>query len=277
MVKSKHATGRRSCYDESMEGRYQHVLVSFDADLGIVTMNRPERRNALSEAHMVELTAALRTLGERPEVRAVILAAAGPVYCAGHDFADMVERDLDGMRRLLAVCTELMLTIRNLPQPVVAEVQGIATAAGCQLVATCDLAVASDEASFATPGGKGAWFCTTPMVAVSRAVGHKRALEMLFTGEPIDAQTALAWGLVNRVVPAGYLSAETARLARAASQGSVASKAIGKRAYYDTIDLTVEAAYTEACEVMAASSMREEARQAMHRFLERRHTRTARN
>lgn len=253
-----------------MEAPYRHVVVSHDADLGIVTMNRPERRNALSEAHMLELTRALRALGEREDVRAVVLAADGPVFCAGHDFADMVERELDAMRQLFAVCTELMLTLHRLPRPVVAQVQGIATAAGCQLVASCDLAVAAEGASFATPGGRGAWFCTTPMVAVSRAVGRKRALEMLFTGDAIDARTALDWGLVNRVVPAEALAAEAARLARAASRGSVASKAIGKRAFYDTIDLDLDAAYAQASEVMAASSMRPEARAAMRAFLERR-------
>src|SRR2546430_892351 len=130
---------------------------------------------------------------------------AGPLFWSGHDFADMVERDLDGMRRLLATCTELMLTIQRVPQPVVAQVQGVATAAGCQLVASCDLAVAAEEATFATPGGKGGWFCTTPMVAVARAVGRKRALEMLLTGDPVDAATALGWGLVNRVVPRAAL------------------------------------------------------------------------
>lgn len=253
-----------------MERPYRHILLSRDADLGVVTMNRPERRNALSEEHMRELTDALRTLGERDDVRAIVLAAAGPVYCSGHDFADMVERGLDGMRQLFAVCEELMLTIHRLPQPVVAQVQGLATAAGCQLVATCDLAVAAEEAGFATPGGKGAWFCTTPMVAVSRAIGPKRALEMLFTGDAIDARTALEWGLVNRVVAADALAAEAARLARAAGRGSVTSKAIGKHAYYDTIDLDLEAAYAHASEVMATSSMREEAREAMRVFLERR-------
>ena len=253
-----------------MDRPYRDVLVSRDADLGIVTMNRPERRNALSEAHMLELTDALRTFGEREDVRAIVLAASGPVFSAGHDFADMVERGLDGMRKLFAVCADLMQTILRVPQPVVAQVQGIATAAGCQLVASCDLAVAVREATFATPGGKGNWFCTTPMVAVSRAVGHKRALEMLFTGDPIDAETALSWGLVNRVVPAEALAEETARLARAASRGSRTSKAIGKRAYYDTIDLDLEAAYTRASEVMAESSMRDEAREAMRAFLEKR-------
>ena len=248
---------------------YRNVTVSRDVDLGIVTMNRPERRNALSEAHMLEITRALRSFGDVPEIKAIVVAANGPVFSAGHDFADMVERDLEAMRRLFGVCAEMMMTIQRLPQPVVAQVQGIATAAGCQLVATCDLAVAVEEATFATPGGKGNWFCTTPMVAVSRAIGHKRALELLFTGDPIDAPTALAWGLVNRVVPAPSLVEETAKLARAASRGSRESKSIGKRAYYDTIDFSLTDAYEHASEVMAQSSMREEARDAMRAFLAR--------
>jgi enoyl-CoA hydratase/carnithine racemase len=250
--------------------RYEHVTVAGNDGLVTVTMNRPERRNALSEAHMRELIAALSAAGDASDTRAVVLAAAGPVFSAGHDFGDMVERDLDGMRRLLATCTELMLTIQRLAQPVVARVQGIATAAGCQLVATCDLAVAVENATFATPGGKGGWFCTTPMVAVARAVGRKRALEMIFTGDPIDARTALAWGLVNRVVPAERLVAETEALARAASRGSLASKALGKRAFYDTIDLPVEQAYARACEVMATSAMTADGREAMLSFVEKR-------
>ena len=250
--------------------RYEHVLVATDAGLGTVTMNRPDRRNALSEAHMRELLHALRTLGDDPDVRAIVLAANGPVFSAGHDFADMAERDLDGMRKLLAVCTELMLTLRRVPQPVVARVHALATAAGCQLVASCDLAVAAETAGFATPGGTGGWFCTTPMVAVARAVGPKRAAEMLYTGEAIDAATALAWGLVNRVVPADRLVAETETLARAASRGSRASKAAGKAAFWATIDLDVEAAYAHACEVMAATSMTPDGREAVRSFLEKR-------
>jgi enoyl-CoA hydratase/carnithine racemase len=250
--------------------RYEHILVSSDGGLATVTMNRPERRNALSEAHMTELIDALRRIGEAGDARAVVLAAAGPVFSAGHDFADMAERDLAGMRRLLATCTELMLALQRLPQPVVAQVQGTATAAGCQLVATCDLAVAADTATFATPGGKGGWFCSTPMVAVSRVLTPKRALEMLFAGDPIDAATALAWGLVNRVVPAERLVEETAALARAASRGSTASKALGKRAFYDTVALDVEAAYARACEVMASSAVTDDGREAMRSFLEKR-------
>ncbi len=250
--------------------RYEHILVDTTDGLATVTMNRPERRNALSEAHMRELLDALGRLADDRETRAVVLAANGPVFSAGHDFADMVERDQDGMRRLFATCTELMLKITRLPQPVVARVQAIATAAGCQLVASCDLAVASEDARFATPGGKGGWFCSTPMVAVARAVGKKRALEMLLTGDPIDAETALAWGLVNRVVPAARLVEETETLARAASRGSLASKALGKHAFYDTLDLDVEAAYAHACEVMASSAVTEDGREAMLSFLEKR-------
>src|SRR5437016_12820308 len=208
--------------------RYEHILVSAAAGLATITMNRAERRNALSEAHMRELVAALGAASAEPDTRAIVLAANGPVFSAGHDFADMVERDLDGMRRLLATCTELMLTLQRLPQPVLARVHGLATAAGCQLVATCDLAVASTEAGSATSGVKAGWFCTTPMVAVSRNIGRKRALEMLLTGDIIDAQTAADWGLVNRVVPPERLLEESQRLLEAATRDSFISKEIGK-------------------------------------------------
>jgi enoyl-CoA hydratase/carnithine racemase len=250
--------------------RYEHIRVAPGPGIATVTMNRPVRRNALSEAHMRELIDAFRTLGEDAEVCAIVLTGAGPVFSAGHDFADMVERDLDGMRRLFAVCTELMLAIRGAPQPVVASVQGIATAAGCQLVATCDLAVAVETATFATPGGKGGWFCHTPGVAVAHAVGPKRALEMLLTGDPIDAPTALAWGLVNRVVPADRLAEATEALALAASRGSTRSKALGKRTYYETVELALEAAYARACEVMATSALDDDGREAMRAFIEKR-------
>ncbi len=249
---------------------YEHLSCAADAGIVTLTLNRPERRNALSEALMLELTAALAQHGAHLDSRAIVLAAAGSVFSAGHDLSDMVERDLDGMRRLLRVCADLMLTIQRLPLPVLASVQGVATAAGCQLVASCDLAVVAEEATFATPGGKGGWFCTTPMVAVARAIGHKRALEMLFTGNPIDARTALAWGLVNRVVPQTELATASLELARTASRGSLTAKAIGKRAYYDTIARPLEAAYTEACEIMAQSAVTADGREFMRSFLEKR-------
>jgi enoyl-CoA hydratase/carnithine racemase len=250
--------------------RYEHILLSTHGGLGTVTMNRPERRNALSEAHMRELLDAFIRLGNDEDVRAIILAANGPVFCSGHDFADMAERDLDAMRELLTVCTELMRTIQRVPQPVVARVHGIATAAGCQLVASADLAVAAEEASFAAPGGRGGWFCHTPMVAIARSVGRKRALEMAFTGDSIDARTALAWGLVNRVVPREQLDEETERLALAAGRGSRASKALGKQILYDTIELDVDAAYERAVEAMASSALTDDGREAMRSFLEKR-------
>jgi len=238
--------------------------------VGVVTMNRPERRNALSEAHLRELVAALAQLRGDPAVRAVVVAAAGPVFSSGHDIADMVERDLAGMERLLETCGTLMQSMQALPQPVVAAVQGVATAAGCQLVASADLAVAADTARFATPGGKGGWFCITPMVAVQRVVAPKRALEMLFTGDEIDAATALAWGLVNRVVPAERVLDEAKALARRASRGSARSKALGKRLFYETIALDVEDAYARATPAMAASALEPDAHEWMRAFLEKR-------
>jgi enoyl-CoA hydratase/carnithine racemase len=200
----------------------------------------------------------------------VILAGNGPVFCAGHDFADLLGRDLNAMRKLLSTCTELMTLIQAIPQPVVARVHGMATAAGCQLVASCDLAVASEQASFATPGGKGGWFCTTPMVAVSRAIPRKFALEMLLTGDPVDAKTAEAWGLVNKVVPADRLDEETHRLLERATRGSGLSKGIGKQAFYAQIDLDQAKAYAYAVEVMAATALLEDAQEGMRAFLEKR-------
>jgi enoyl-CoA hydratase/carnithine racemase len=248
---------------------YRHILCERDDALATITMNRPERRNALSFEHIEELIDALGSLGES-EARAVIVAANGPVFCAGHDYADMVDRDLAGFRELFARCAEMMTLVQSIPQPVIASVQGIATGAGCQLVATCDLAVASEAASFQTPGGRGGWFCSTPMVAVSRAIGRKRALEMLLTGDAIDARTAAEWGLVNRVVPSAELRAETQKLAHAASRGSTASKAVGKHAFYAQIDLDQAHAYTYASEVMATSAVAPDGREAIASFFEKR-------
>ncbi len=250
--------------------RHQHVLTAAADGLATVTMNRPDRRNALSEAHMTELIAALRDAGAAPDTRAIVLAAAGPVFSAGHDFADMAERDLEGMRRLLATCTELMLTIQHLPQPVVARVQGIATAAGCQLVASCDLAVAAEDATFATPGGKGGWFCTTPMVAVARAVGRKRALEMLLTGDPIDAPTALAWGLANRVVDDARLLEEALAFARRLAGFSATALAGAKHAIAHGLAHGQAAGLMVEAEAVARCCETDEQRAAVRAFLTRR-------
>jgi enoyl-CoA hydratase/carnithine racemase len=232
-------------------------------------MNYPQRRNALSLRHMLELTSSFREVGESTAL-GVILAANGPAFSAGHDFADVVDRDLVAVRKLLQVCTTLMDTIQEIPQPVLARVHALATAAGCQLVATCDLAIASTEAGFATPGGKGGWFCTTPMVAVSRNIGRKRALEMLLTGDVIHAHTAADWGLVNRVVAPEQLLEESLRLLGAATRGSYISKGIGKQAYYAQMDLPQPMAYDYAIEVMASTSQIDDAQEGMHAFLEKR-------
>jgi enoyl-CoA hydratase/carnithine racemase len=218
---------------------------------------------------MRELLDAFRRAGES-DARGVILAGSGPVFSAGHDFADMTGADLAAMRSLLRLCTELMTTMQAIPQPVVARVHGLATAAGCQLVASADLAVASEDAAFAVPGGKGGWFCTTPMVAVGRTVSRKRALELAMTGDTIDARTAADWGLINRVVPADELVAATDDLLRRATRGSAASKAIGKQAFYAQIDLDQPKAYAYAVEVMAAASQIDDAREGVAAFLEKR-------
>jgi enoyl-CoA hydratase/carnithine racemase len=248
---------------------YEHVLVERSGDFATVTMNRPQRRNALSLGHMRDLIAAFREVGDS-DALGIVLAGNGPVFSAGHDFADVADADLTAVRSLLQTCTELMDLIQHVPQPVVARVHGLATAAGCQLVATADLAVASENAAFAAPGGKGGWFCHTPMVAIARNVGRKRAMEMALSGDVIDATTALDWGLVNRVVPADQLDSATAELIERVTLGSAASKAIGKQALYAQIDLDQPKAYAYAVEVMAATSQLPDAREGMHAFLEKR-------
>lgn len=238
-------------------------------ELATVRMALPSRRNALSEQHMRELIAGFREVADS-DARGVVLAGAGPVFSAGHDFADMVDRDLAAMRSILAVCVELMETIQSVPQVVLARVHGLATAAGCQLVATADLAVASENAGFATPGGRGGWFCHTPMVAVARAVGRKRAVEMAFTGDVVDAATALDWGLVNRVVPEEDLDDACLELLDRATRGSRSSKGLGKQALYHQMGLPQPDAYAYALEVMAASSLTPDGAEGMASFIEKR-------
>ena len=249
---------------------YQNLLRSTEGQLGVITLNRPERRNALSLDLMLELIHCLDELGGDKRIRAVILAAAGRVFSSGHDLSEMVGRTVNDYRRLFDVCTELMTKIQSIPQPVVAQVQGIATAAGCQLVATCDLAIASEQAQFATPGVKIGLFCTTPMVALSRAVGRKRAMEMLLTGKLVDAATASDWGLVNRVVPADQLESEARRLACQVAEASSFTVALGKQAYYTQIDLDQPKAYAYAKEVMTMNSLADDAQEGISAFLEKR-------
>ena len=249
---------------------YQDLICELEGSIGVITLNRPARRNALSLGLMSELIDCLDSIGRNREIRAVILAAAGPAFCSGHDLGETVGRDVNEYRRLFEVCAVLMEKLQSIPQPVIGEVQGIATAAGCQLVATCDLAVASEQASFATPGVRIGLFCTTPMVALTRAVGRKRAMEMLLTGQPIDAPTAAEWGLVNRVVPARELKSETRKLACRIAEASSLTVAIGKQAFYTQIDLDQSKAYGYAKEIMTMNLMASDAQEGISAFLEKR-------
>jgi enoyl-CoA hydratase/carnithine racemase len=247
------------------------TLTVADADgVARITLDRPEKRNALSLELMDELAGVLKQLGGRREIRVIVLEGAGVAFSAGHDLGEMVGRDLPFYQRLFDSCTELMETIHRVPQPVIAKVHGIATAAGCQLVAACDLAVAADEARFATPGVKIGLFCSTPMVPLSRAVGRKRALEMLLTGEPISAATALEWGLVNRVVPAQELDGAVDELVAAISRSSPLIVGIGKEAFYEQVELDEHRAYDLTKSVMAMNSVAADAQEGICAFLEKR-------
>jgi enoyl-CoA hydratase/carnithine racemase len=249
---------------------YETIQVTHEGPVAVVTLNRPEKRNALSLELMLELIAALGEIGRSTEARAVILAAAGKVFCSGHDLGQMTGRDITEYRRIFDVCSELMMKIQAIPQPVIAEVQGVATAAGCQLVAACDLAISSEAASFATPGVKIGLFCTTPMVALTRAIGRKRALQMLLTGEMVDAHRAAEWGLVNSVVAAAELSSATRALATKVAEASSLVVAIGKQAFYTQIDLDTEKAYAYAKEVMSMNAMAADAQEGIGAFLGKR-------
>jgi enoyl-CoA hydratase/carnithine racemase len=249
---------------------YENICLAADGSVATVTLNRPQRRNALSLGLMLELIGCLEEIGRNREIRAVILAAAGKVFCAGHDLSEMTGRDINEYRRIFDVCTDLMTKIQSIPQPVIAQVQGIATAAGCQLVAACDLAVAAEEAAFATPGVKIGLFCTTPMVALTRSIGRKRALEMLLTGDLVDARTAADWGLVNRVVPAAELADAARRMAAKVADASPLVVALGKQAFYTQIDLDQPKAYAYAKEMMSMNALAADAQEGMGAFLEKR-------
>jgi enoyl-CoA hydratase/carnithine racemase len=249
---------------------FEDICVSGEGRVVTITLNRPGRRNALSLRLMLELTECLEAIGANPAVRAVILRSAGNVFCSGHDLSEMAGQDINHYRRIFDVCTRLMEKIQAIPQPVIAEVQGVATAAGCQLVATCDLAVASQSASFATPGVKIGLFCTTPMVALTRAIGRKRAMQMLLTGEFIDAHTAADWGLINEVVSPSQLDATATELAKKVVEASLLVVAIGKQAFYSQIDLDQPKAYAYAKEVMSMNALAADAQEGMAAFLEKR-------
>jgi enoyl-CoA hydratase/carnithine racemase len=246
------------------------VLCEIESGIATVTLNRPEKRNALSLALMRELTAVLRDIGEDRSVAVVILAGNGPAFSAGHDLSEMTGRSVDDYREIFDVCCELMEAVQSIPQPVIAMVRGIATAAGCQLVATCDLVVAEEGARFATPGVKIGLFCSTPMVALSRVVGRKRAMQMLLTGTPIDAATAADWGLINEAVPAERLVERTRELAGQIAAASGFVVGIGKEAFYAQIDRDQRSAYDYTKTVMTMNALAADAQEGIGAFLEKR-------
>ena len=244
-----------------------------ESDRGVLrlTLNRPDARNALSAALMLELLDALARVAEDPQARVVVIAGAGPAFCAGHDLREIrADQRRETYERVFALCSELMLAIVRLPKPVIAEVHGVATAAGCQLVATCDLAVAAADAWFATPGVNIGLFCSTPMVALTRAVGRKAAMEMLLTGKRIDADTAQAIGLVNRVVPHEGLRDAVDGLAREIAGKSALTVATGKEAFYRQAELDLAAAYRYAAEVMTTNMLARDAGEGIDAFLAKR-------
>jgi enoyl-CoA hydratase/carnithine racemase len=246
------------------------LVVERTPPVATVRLNRPRQRNALSLELMRALIGCLQTLSQYEEIAAIVLTGEGPAFSSGHDLKEMVGRDLNAYREIFDVCTDLMTVIQKTRQPVIAQVDGVATAAGCQLVAACDLAVASEDSTFATPGVRIGLFCSTPMVALTRAIGRKRALEMLLTGTPIDARTAAEWGLINRAVPREKL-AETAReLACQIAQASPLIVSLGKQAFYTQIDLDQPKAYAYAKEVMSMNALADDAQEGMSAFLEKR-------
>jgi len=249
---------------------YRFLLLESAGGIANLTLNRPEKRNALSLEVMLELIAALEAIGSDRAIRVVVLRGIGPAFSAGHDLREMLDRSVIAYRETFDTCVKLMEKLQSIPQPVIAEIAGIATAAGAQLVATCDLAVAALDAKFATPGVKIGLFCTTPMVALTRAIGRKRAMEMLLTGEFIDAATAVDWGLVNRAVPAAELSATVDALAKKICAASSFVVGLGKAAFYAQIDLDQQKAYAYAKEVMSMNALDADAQEGMGAFVERR-------
>jgi enoyl-CoA hydratase/carnithine racemase len=246
------------------------LVVERDGPMTRLTLNRPERRNALSRALLAEMESALTAIAADSAARVVVLAGRGPVFCAGHDLGEMVGRPQEEYRDLFALCSRVMLGLRRLPQPVIARVHGVATAAGCQLVAACDLAVAAEGATFATPGVKIGLFCTTPMVPLVRAVPAKAALEMLLTGVPISARRAYELGLVNRVVPPGELDEAVRGYVDAILATSPLVVRLGKSAFYEQLSLAEEEAYERAVAVMTDNALRHDAQEGMCAFLEKR-------
>jgi enoyl-CoA hydratase/carnithine racemase len=246
------------------------VLSEVADQIAVLTLNHPEKRNALSQAMLAQLLECLKSIAVAQSVHVVVLRAAGPAFSAGHDLRELVGGEKAQYQKLFALCTEVMETIRKLPQPVIAQVQGVATAAGCQLAATCDLVVAAEDASFATPGVKIGLFCSTPAVALARAVPPKKAMEMLLTGNLISAREAERIGLVSRIVPLDRLADETINLARQISTASSHTIALGKRTFYEQLHLGRPEAYEVACRAMVENAQAADAEEGIRAFLEKR-------
>jgi enoyl-CoA hydratase/carnithine racemase len=246
------------------------LLTELREEVLYVTLNRPEKRNALSQDLLRCLHDTLDETSADDRVRVIVLAARGPAFCAGHDLSEMLGCSEEAYRELFSLCSTVMQKFRALPQPVIARVQGMATAAGCQLVAACDLAVAAENASFATPGVKIGLFCTTPMVPLVRTIAPRAALEMLLTGKPISAQQALAWGLLNRVVPSDQLDAAVGEFTESIRAASPLIVSMGKRAFYDQLALDEASAYERATEVMTRNALCHDAQEGMEAFVRKR-------
>lgn len=246
--------------------RYQFLQIEDVGPAQIITLHRPERRNALSAELLAELDSALT----QRTARVLILASSGPVFSSGHDLAELRKASQSECSATFELCSRLMLHVQSLSVPVIAEVHGLATAAGLQLVTACDLAIAAENAFFATPGVRIGLFCSTPMIPLVRAIGRKRAFEMLMTGDPISAQTALEWGLVNRVVPAAQLRSDTLALAARIAEASAETISTGKRVFYETVALPDEAAYRTATNAMIHSAGTVDAQEGISAFLEKR-------
>jgi len=249
---------------------YEEIRLIHDGPIAYLTLSRPEKINAMSKKMVSEMTDALSGLEQEETIKVIIIRAEGSHFCAGHDLTEMVGNGMKDNQQIFDRCTRMMQLIHTVPQPVIAQVQGIATAAGCQLVAGCDLAVAEEGARFATPGVKIGLFCTTPMVALSRAVGRKAAMEMLLTGRAIPAEEAMAWGLVNRVVPLQDLATETRKLALQIAEASRFVLSIGKRGFYAQIDQAEDPAYHYAKHTIAMNLSAEDAQNGIRAFLDKR-------
>ncbi|MBW2311142.1 MAG: enoyl-CoA hydratase [Deltaproteobacteria bacterium] len=250
--------------------KYEHIIYEEREKIALLTLNRPEKRNGLSLELLEEFSACLKHVAQERSAKVVIVKGAGHDFCAGHDMKEILNKELNEIRNLFQACLDLMMLIHAIPQPVIAQVHGIATAAGCQLVAACDLAVAEEGAQFATPGVKIGLFCFTPMVPLSRAVGRKKALEMLLTGENISATEARSYGLVNRVVSKKKLEEETWRLAKDIAKYSLVTLGLGKEAFYHQIEMAERQAYHYAKELISANALMADAREGMAAFFEKR-------